>query len=106
MTILMSLIFGVALFCVVAVSLSSYMHRVPAPQQAEAVPMECPESGAIADEPVVPSDGSMAFAPRDIRLPGLPELFVHKPFEAAASSMPRRVLDPVPAPLEYRVAAT
>ena len=104
MTILLSLIFGVALFCSVVVSLNLYTRRVSLLRQTRAAAADCVESLAGADEPVLPPDGVVAFTCRDIRLPGLPELFVHKPFDTA-SPLPRPALEPVPAPLEYKVSA-
>ena len=87
MTILLPLIFGVALFCLVAASLGSYVRR----QTARG---ECTGFLASVNESVIPSGGGMRFAPRETHLPQMPDLSVHQPFDTA-SFLPRPVLEPV-----------
>ena len=95
MTILLTVIFGVALFSLVAMSLGSYVR--PTTGSAETQP-------AATDESIARLDSAVRFAPREIHMPGLPDLSVHKPFETAAS-LPLPVLEAVPALLENTALA-
>ncbi|SRR5581483_6656953 len=94
MTILLAIFFGAAVFGSVLAAVTLYTHKtniaMEPPKSAESTewvpggePSKSPAT--VAEDAAVPDD-KIGFAPREIHLPGLPELCTHRPFGSAVTN--------------------
>jgi hypothetical protein len=95
MTILLSLSFGMGLFCVVVASLGSYVRRTALAEARQAAATEGIEFLAGAKGSFVGPGSFMSFAPLEIRMPRLADFSVPASLETA-SLLARFALEPVP----------
>jgi hypothetical protein len=94
MPVLLSLLFGFALFCVVVVSLNQHLGRA-ATSKVPVKPTADKTSGMPVDL-AAQTYSTIGFPYRDIRMPSLPQLSVNRPLEWAFP-LPYAVLEPLPA---------
>jgi hypothetical protein len=82
MPVFLSLLFGFSLFCVLVVSLNHHLWRA-ATSKVPVRPTADKTSGRGSVDLAVQTYSTIRFPYRDIRMPSLPQLSVHRPLERA-----------------------